>query len=86
MIGIIAFLQELDHRNNQLMLLHGALLVFTTKKHSPKQMLSTLIFELDRRFKLRVFEDGLLLQHLYGYNSVSFLKPATPLQLLGRLN
>ena len=56
------------------------------KKHSRKQMLSTLIFELDRRFKLKLFEDGLLLQHLYGYHSVSFLKPATSFRLLGRLN
>ena len=33
---------------------------------------------MDRRLKLKVDEVGLLLRCLYGYNSVCFLKPATP--------
>ena len=40
----------------------------------------------DRRLNLNVNEVGLLLRHLYGYNSVCFLKPATPFRLPGRLN
>ena len=35
---------------------------------------------------MKVDEVGLLLRNLYGYNSVCFLKPATPLRLPGRLN
>ena len=57
------------------MLLTGALLV-----------VKNLTFDLDRRLKLKVDEVGLLLRVLYGYNSVCFLKPATPLRLPGRLN
>ena len=47
---------------------------------------STLTIELERRFKVKVDEVGLLLRHLYGYNSVCFLKQATPLRQPGRLN
>ena len=54
--------------------------------HNPKQIVSTLTFELERRLKVKVDEVGLLLRHLYGYNSVCFLKPATPLRLPARLN
>ena len=53
---------------------------------NPKQIVSTLAFELERRLKVKVDEVELLLRHLYGYNSVCFLKPATPLRLPGRLN
>ena len=35
---------------------------------------------------MKVDEVGLLLRHLYRYNSACFLKPATPLRLPGRLN
>ena len=35
---------------------------------------------------MKVDEVGLLLRHLYGYNSNCFLKPATPVRLPGRLN
>ena len=35
---------------------------------------------------MKVDEVGLLLRHLYGYNSVCFLKSATPLRLQGGLN
>ena len=34
---------------------------------------------------MKVDEVGVLLRHLYGYNSVCFLKPATPVRLQGRL-
>ena len=44
------------------------------------------MFELERRLKVKVDEVGLLLRHLYGYNSVCFLQPATSLRLPGRLN
>ena len=44
------------------------------KHHNPKQIVRTLIFELERRLKVKVDEVGLLLRHLYGYNSVLFLK------------
>ena len=40
----------------------------------------------ERRLKEKVDEVGLLLRHLYGYNSVCFLKQATPLWLPGSLN
>ena len=43
-------------------------------------------FELERRLKMKVDEVGLLLLHLYEYNSVCFLKPATPLRFSGRWN
>ena len=56
------------------------------KHHNPKQIVRTLTIELDRRLKLKVHEVGLLLRHLYGYNSVCFLKQATPLRLVGRSN
>ena len=48
--------------------------------------MSTLTVELERRLKVKVDEVELLLRHFYGYNSVCFLKPATPLGLPGRLN
>ena len=51
-----------------------------------EQIVSSLTFELDRRLKLKVDYVGLFLSVLYGYNSVSFLKPATPLKLPTRLN
>ena len=35
---------------------------------------------------MKVDEVELLLRHLYGYNSVGFLKPVNPLRLQGRLN
>ena len=35
---------------------------------------------------MKVDEVGLLLRHLYCYNSVCFLTPVTPLKLLRRLN
>ena len=81
---LLAFLQDFDHRNNQLMLLTGALLVL--KHHKPKQIVSTLKVELGRPLKVKVDEVRLLLRHLNGYNSVCFLKPVTPLKLPGRLN
>ena len=68
------------------MLLTGALLVVNTNTNNPKKILSTLTFELERRLKVKVDEVGLLLRHLYGYNSVCFIKPVTPLRLPGRLN
>ena len=45
-------------------------------------MESTLIFELERRLKLKVDEVGLLLRLLYGYNSVCLLKMTAFLQEL----
>ena len=56
------------------------------KHHNAKQIVSILTLELERRLKLNVDEVGLLLRHLYGYNSVCFLKPATRLRLPGQLN
>jgi len=41
---------------------------------------------MERRLKLNVDEVGLFLRHLYGYYSVSFFKPVTPLSFPGRLN
>ena len=43
---------------------------------------------MEKRLKVKVdaYKLGLLLQHLYGYNSVCFLKPVTSLRLPGRLN
>ena len=35
---------------------------------------------------MKIDDVGLLLRHLYGYDSVCFLKPVTPLKLPGRLN
>ena len=52
----------------------------------PKQFVSTLTIELERQLTLKVDEAGLLLRHLYGYNSVCIVKPATPLRIPGRLN
>ena len=43
------------------------------KHQNPKQIESTLIFELERRLKLKVDEVRLLLQLLYRYNSVCLL-------------
>ena len=63
------------------MLLTGALLVVTTYTK-----ILILTFELNRRLKRKVDEIGILLQFLYGYNSVNFLKPATPLRLPARLS
>ena len=56
------------------------------KHQNPQQIVSTLSFELERRSKPKNDEVGILLQHLYGYNSVCFLKPATLSTLQGRLN
>ena len=47
---------------------------------------SSLTFEFEKWLKVKVDEVGLLLRHLYGYNSVCFLKPVAPLRLPGRLN
>ena len=68
------------------MLSTGAHLVAKQKCHNPKQIVSILTFESERRLKVKVDEVRLLLRHLYGYNSVCFLKPVTPLRLPGRLN
>ena len=57
-----------------------------TQIPNPKQMVSTLTVELERPLKVKFDDIGLLLQHFYGYNSVSFLKPVIPLKLPGRLN
>ena len=35
---------------------------------------------------MKVYKVGLLLRHLYGYNSVCLFKPVNPLRLPGRLN
>ena len=80
------FLRELDHRTNQPMLLTGALLFVTKNTIFLKKSFFSLTFDLERRLKLKVDEVGLLLRHLYAYNSVSILKPATPLRLQGRWN
>ena len=40
---------------------------------------------LERPLKVKAHEVELLLRHLYGYNSVSFLKLFTPSMLPGRL-
>ena len=56
------------------------------KQHNPKKFVSTLTIELERQLTLKVDEVGLLLRHLYGYNSVCFVKSATPLRIPGRLN
>ena len=56
------------------------------KHHSPKQIVSTLSFELERRLKLKVDDVGVLIRHLYLGNSVCFSKLATPSKLQGRLN
>ena len=78
------------------MLLTGALLVVNTNTttllltqtlgHNAKQSVGTLTFELERQLAVEVDEVGLLLRHLYGYNSVCFLKQATPLRLPGRMD
>ena len=59
------------------MLLTGALFVVNTNTHNPRQIVSTLTFELETRLRVKVDKGGLLLRHLYGSNSVCFLKPAT---------
>ena len=56
------------------------------KHHNPKQIVSTLTFDLERRLKVKVDKAGLFRRHLFGYSSVCLLKPATPLRLAGRLN
>ena len=56
------------------------------KHHIPEKIVRTLTFEMGRRLKLMADEVGLLLRHLYGYNLVTMLKPATPLRLPGRWN
>ena len=66
------------------MLLTGDILLLTTNTIFLKKIVRTLTFELERRLKLKVDVIGPLLRHLYGYNSVSVLKPATPLRLPGR--
>ena len=58
------------------MLLTGALLVVTTNTK-----ILILTFELNRRLKLKVDEVGLLLQFLYGYYSVCFLKTSHSLKV-----
>ena len=68
------------------MLSTGALVVVNTNDHNPKQIVSTYTFDLEGRLKVKIDEVELLLRHLYGYNSVCFLKPATNLRLPGRLN
>ena len=78
-------MQELHQRTNQPVLLTGALLVVTTNTIFLK-IVCTLIFDFERQLKVKVDEVGLLLTHLYGYNSVSILKPATPLRLPRRWN
>ena len=50
------------------------------------KIVKTLTVELERPLKVKVDEVGLLPRSLYGYYSVCFLKPATPLRLPGRLN
>ena len=80
------FLQELDHWNNQVMLLTGSLLVVTTTRQSPKGIVSTLSIELKRQLKLKVDDIGVLIRHSYWGNSVCFLKPATLSRLKRRLN
>ena len=67
------------------MLLTGAHLV-VNKNVNPKQIVSILTFESQRRLKVKVDEVGLLLRHLKGYYSVCFIKPVTPLRLLGHCN
>ena len=67
------------------MLLTAALLVVTANTTILK-IVNSLTFDLERRLKLKVDEVGLLLQHLYGYNLVWFLKPATPFRFPARLN
>ena len=57
-----------------------------TQHHNPKQVLTTLTFELKRRLKVKVDEVGLSLRLLYGYNSVCFVKAVTPLKLPRRLD
>ena len=47
--------------------------------------LGKLIFQLERRLKVKVHGAGLLLRPLCGYNSVCFLKRATLLMSPGRL-
>ena len=49
------------------------------KHHNLKQMVRTSTLELERRLKVKFDQVGLLLRHLYRYNSVCFLKQATPL-------
>ena len=41
---------------------------------------------MERQLKLKVDDVGLLPWNLYGYNSVSKLRAATPLRLQGRWN
>ena len=82
-------MQEVDRRNQQLMLLTGPLLVLTRSAIFPKEIVCILTSELERRLKLKADKIGLFLRHLYGYNSVSIylsLEPATPLRLAGRWN
>ena len=64
-----------------------SLLLAKTQKN-PKQFLITLTFELERRSKpnSKVDEIKHFLSHLYGYNSVCLLKPATRLGSPVRLN
>ena len=64
--------------NWRMILLTGALL--------PKHIVSTLTFELETRLKLNVYEVGLFLRHLSGYNSSRILKPVNPYRLPGRFD
>ena len=62
---IITFLQELDHRTNQPMLLTGALLVVTTNTIFLKNRMYFNIY-LEKRLKHKVHEVGLLPRYFYG--------------------
>ena len=86
MIANNRLFQEVDHRNNELVLFIGALFVVSKNTKNPKQIVITLTFELERGSKLKVDEIRRFLPHLNGYNSVCLLKPATPLRSPVRLN
>ena len=60
--------------------------LFLQKHHNPKQIVTTLTFELCTRLKVRVNEVGLLLRFLYRYNPVCILKLATSIMLPAPLN
>ena len=77
--------QDKRYRNSVLFQLpfHSLINNRRKKNHNPKQLVTTLTFELEIRLKLKVDKVGLLLRHLYRYKSVCFLKPNTPLKLPG---
>ena len=78
----MAFLQELYHRDNHPICyaVNWCSPCCYHKHHNPKQIVSTLTYELKRRVNVMVDDVDFLLRHLYGYNSVCFLKPATALR------